>query len=76
VVLALAVRGDGVPFYWEVLPGGTADVTTLTWLLEVKKLYTYHSLAQVGGGFGAGLRVERSFAKLTSMFLIALISHV
>ncbi len=34
VVLALVVRGDGVPFYWEVLPGGTADVTTITWLLE------------------------------------------
>jgi hypothetical protein len=34
VVLALVVSGDGVPFYWEVLPGGTADVTTITWLLE------------------------------------------
>jgi hypothetical protein len=33
-VLALVVRGNGVPFYWEVLPGGTADVTTITWLLE------------------------------------------
>jgi hypothetical protein len=34
VVLALVVSGEGVPFYWEVLPGGTADVTTITWLLE------------------------------------------
>jgi transposase len=34
VVLALVVNGDGVPFYWEVLPGGTADVSTITWLLE------------------------------------------
>jgi hypothetical protein len=34
VVLALVVNRDGVPFYWEVLPGGTADVTTITWLLE------------------------------------------
>ena len=31
---ALVVSGDGVAFYWEVLPGGTADVTTITWLLE------------------------------------------
>jgi len=34
VVLALVVSSNGVPFYWEVLPGGTADVTTITWLLE------------------------------------------
>jgi len=34
VVLALVVRGDGVPFDWEVVPGGTADVTTITWWLE------------------------------------------
>ncbi len=34
VVLALVVNCDGLPFYWEVLPGGTADVTTITWLIE------------------------------------------
>ncbi len=34
VVLALVVNRCGLPFYWEVLPGGTADVTTITWLLE------------------------------------------
>ena len=34
VVLALVVNRDGVPFYWEVLPGGTADAKTITWLLE------------------------------------------
>ena len=34
VVLALVVNQDGLPFYWEVLPGGTADAKTLTWLLE------------------------------------------
>jgi len=33
VVLALVVNRLGLPFYWEVLPGGTADVTTITWLL-------------------------------------------
>ena len=34
VVLALVVNRDGLPFYWEVLPGGTADSKTITWLLE------------------------------------------
>ncbi len=34
VVLAIVVNGDGLPFYWEVLPGGTADATTIGWLLE------------------------------------------
>ena len=34
VVLALVVNQDGLPFYWEVLPGGTADAKTITWLLE------------------------------------------
>lgn len=33
VVLALVVNRDGLPFYWEVLPGNTADVTTIEWLL-------------------------------------------
>ena len=34
VVLAIVVNNEGLPFYWEVLPGGTADATTITWLLE------------------------------------------
>lgn len=34
VVLALLVTPDGFPFYWEVLPGGTADAKTIKWLLE------------------------------------------
>ena len=34
VVLALVVNQDGLPFYWEVLPGGTADAKTIAWLLE------------------------------------------
>lgn len=33
VVLALLVTEDGLPFYWEVLPGGTADSKTVHWLL-------------------------------------------
>ena len=34
VVLALVVNRDGLPFYWDVLPGKTSDVTTITWLLD------------------------------------------
>jgi transposase len=34
VVLALVVNRDGLPFYWEVLPGKTSDVTTISWLLD------------------------------------------
>jgi transposase len=33
IVLALVVNSDGLPFYWEVLPGGTADSKTIIWLL-------------------------------------------
>jgi len=33
VVLAIVVNRDGLPFYWEILPGGTADATTIEWLL-------------------------------------------
>jgi len=34
IVLALVVNQQGLPFYWEVLPGGTADAQTITWLLS------------------------------------------
>jgi transposase len=34
VVLALLVNKNGLPFYWEVLPGCTADSTTISWLQE------------------------------------------
>ena len=34
IVLAIVVNNNGLPFYWEVLPGGTADATTIVWLLE------------------------------------------
>ncbi|MCP4553712.1 MAG: IS1634 family transposase [Bacteroidetes bacterium] len=37
VVLALVVNKKGLPFYWEVLPGCTADSTTINWLLESLK---------------------------------------
>jgi transposase len=34
VVLAIVVNQDGLPFYWEVLPGGTADANTIDWLMR------------------------------------------
>lgn len=34
VVLALVVNSIGLPIYWEILPGGTADATTISWLLK------------------------------------------
>lgn len=33
-VLALLVNNEGLPFYWEVLPGNTADSKTLKWLIQ------------------------------------------
>lgn len=32
-VLALVVNEQGMPFYWEVLAGGTTDAVTISWLL-------------------------------------------
>lgn len=42
IVLALIVNIKGLPIYWEVLEGGTADATTISWLLNrlKKKLPT------------------------------------
>lgn len=34
IVLALIVNTKGLPIYWEVLEGGTADATTISWLLS------------------------------------------
>jgi len=34
IVLALVVNKDGLPFYWEILPGGTSDAKTINWLFE------------------------------------------
>ncbi|MEA3448409.1 MAG: IS1634 family transposase [Bacteroidota bacterium] len=39
VVLALVVNKDGLPVYWEVIEGNTADSNTITWLLaRLKRL--------------------------------------
>lgn len=34
IVLALIVNTRGLPIYWEVLEGSTADAKTISWLLE------------------------------------------
>jgi len=34
VVLSIVVNNDGLPFYWEELPGSTADSTTIVGLVE------------------------------------------
>jgi transposase len=48
VVLALVVNRDGLPFYWEVLPGGTADSKTIVWLTErLRKRFKINSTTVV-----------------------------
>ena len=43
IVLAIVVNQEGLPFYWEVLPGGTGDATTIVWLLErLQKQFKTH----------------------------------
>ncbi|MCD4655866.1 IS1634 family transposase, partial [bacterium] len=34
IVLALVVNKDGLPFYWEVMEGNTADGKTIQWLVK------------------------------------------
>jgi transposase len=53
VVLALVVNRDGLPFYWEVLPGGTSDATTITWLIQ--RLATRFDVAQTTLVFDRGM---------------------
>jgi transposase len=53
VVLALVVNRDGLPFYWEVLPGGISDATTITWLIQ--RLATRFDVAQTTLVFDRGM---------------------
>jgi transposase len=62
VVLAIVVNRDGLPFYWEVLPGGTADVTTIIWLLErLKKRFKINNTTLV---FDRGMVSDDNLALL------------
>ncbi len=56
VVLALVVNKKGLPFYWEVLPGGTADSTTIKWLLErLKNKFKLDNLKNITFVFDRGM---------------------
>lgn len=62
VVLALLVNKNGLPFYWEVLPGCTADSTTITWLLErLKKKFNITEITLV---FDRGMVSDDNLALL------------
>lgn len=62
VVLALVVNRLGLPFYWEVLPGKTPDVTTMTWLLDRLK-QRFHNL-RVTLTFDRGMVSDTNLALL------------
>lgn len=62
VVLAIVVNQYGLPFYWEVLPGGTADSKTITWLLgRLKKRFKVVSATVV---FDRGMVSDDNLALL------------
>ncbi len=62
VVLALVVNREGLPFYWEVLPGETADTKTITWLLEQVK--ARFQVAQTTLVFDRGMVSEANLVQL------------
>ncbi|MCK4826522.1 hypothetical protein KA005_62850, partial [bacterium] len=56
VVLALIVNKNGLPFYWEVLPGCTADSTTISWLLDrLKSIFNPKELKEITFVFDRGM---------------------
>jgi len=64
VVLSIVVNKDGLPFYWEVLPGGTADVTTIVGLVErLKKRFKTNDTTLV---FDRGMVSDDNLALLES----------
>lgn len=58
VVLALVVNSDGLPFYWEILSGGTADAKTIIWLME--RLPARFKLAETTLIFDRGIVSEEN----------------
>ena len=61
-VLALVVNGQGLPFYWEVLPGGTADSKTIQWLLA--QLHERFKLVRTTVVFDRGMVSEDNLSQL------------
>lgn len=48
IVLALVVNTDGLPVYWEVLEGNTADSNTITWLIDrLKKIFPITNISLI-----------------------------
>jgi transposase len=67
VVLALVVNKIGLPFYWEVLPGCTADSTTIIWLLErLKNTFNLKELKEITFVFDRGMVSDDNLALLES----------
>jgi transposase len=65
VVLALVVNKQGLPFYWEVLPGCTADSTTIIWLLErLKNIFNLKELKEITFVFDRGMVSDDNLALL------------
>jgi len=65
VVLALVVNKQGLPFYWEVLPGCTADSTTIIWLLErLKNIFNLKKLKEITFVFDRGMVSDNNLALL------------
>ncbi len=65
VVLALVVNKKGLPFYWEVLQGSTADSTTIKWLLEsLKNKFKLKNIKNITFVFDRGMVSEDNLALL------------
>lgn len=73
VVLALVVNQDGFPFYWEVMPGGTSDANTMSWLLQRlrDKFATLEATLVFDRGFVSSQNLVKIEAKKI-MFITAL----
>jgi len=65
VVLALVVNKNGLPFYWEVLPGCTPDSTTIIWLLDrLKNIFNLKELKEITFVFDRGMVSDDNLALL------------
>ncbi len=60
-MLALIVNTKGLPIYWEVLEGNTADATTIAWLLDRLKRKLSITLPIPTMVFDRGYGIGRKF---------------
>ncbi len=62
IILALVVNTDGLPVYWEVLEGNTADSNTITWLIDrLKKIFPVTNISLI---FDRGMVSEENLILL------------